>query len=133
MPGEIEKLHRAETGEAGFGFSRLEATLGTNTEVVPRPNSRETNAVYRHTNADDLQMSNELNFDYALDAGDYPLDNLQSLQQVFDAVQFHTHLGKYENFSAQTEIECLEVTHAGAEWRTLDDYGLKDVIQVSPG
>ncbi|EXJ93913.1 hypothetical protein A1O1_02306 [Capronia coronata CBS 617.96] len=130
MPLDRDKLARAETGEAGF--SRLEATLVTNPEVVPRPNSRQMNDVSRHTDAADLQFQNELEFDYSLDTRDYPLGNLQSLQQVFDAVQCHKHLGKHKNFSDQTKIECLEVTHAGAEWKTLDDYDLKDLIK-EPG
>ena len=107
-----EKLRRAETGEAGF--SRLEATLVTNTEVVARPNSRQMNDVHRHAQASDFQLQNELDFEYSLDGANYPLENLQSLQQVFDAVQCHKHLSNHANFSGQTEIDCLEVDDAGA-------------------
>lgn len=109
MPLDTDQLDRAETGDAGF--SRLEATLVTNPEVVPRPNSRQMDDVNRHTEVTDLQFQNELDFDYSLDTGDYPLGNLLSLQQVFDAVQCNKHFEMAENFSALTQVECLEVTH----------------------
>lgn len=107
-----EKLRRAETGEAGF--SRLEATLVTSTEVVPRPNSRQMNDVQRHAEVQDRQIQPELDFDWSLDTNHYPLADFRSLQQVFDTVQCHKHLSHHENFAANTDIECLEVTRNGA-------------------
>ncbi|KAK5052543.1 hypothetical protein LTR84_002408 [Exophiala bonariae] len=107
-----EKLNRVETGDAGF--SRLEATLVTSTEVVPRPNSKQMNDVSRHAQVQDHQVQAELDFDWSLDSHHYPLADLRSLQQVFDSVQCHKHFRHHENFAAATDIECLEVTSTSA-------------------
>ena len=127
MAHALEKLVRAETGEAGF--SRLEATLATNTEVVPRPNSRQMNDVHRHATEGDFQLQNELDFDYSLDTSHYPIGNLRSLQQIFEAVQCEKHLSNHLNFFSQTEIECLDVTPAGGGWRTLDDSAMDELAR----
>lgn len=102
-----DPLSRAETGGWETKFSRLEAEL-VKTEVEQRPNSRSQNGVNRHAETSDLSV-NELNFDFNRDESHYPLHDLRSLQQVFDAVQCQQHLEKVENFSLGTQVECLDV------------------------
>lgn len=101
-----DPLSRAETGDLGK-FSKLEASL-VETKVEQRPNSRAQNDIDRHAQQTDLKV-NELEFDFDIGLKNYPLDNLGSLQQVFDAVQCHQHLRKTENFSLETNVECLHV------------------------
>lgn len=107
MPEPKDPLSRAETGDWDTKFSRLEAEL-VKTEVEQRPNSRAQNGVNRHAEESDLFV-NELDFNFNLDEKHYPLDDLRSLQQVFDAVQCQQHLEKVENFSIGTQVECLDV------------------------
>ncbi|KAJ5098087.1 hypothetical protein N7532_005088 [Penicillium argentinense] len=116
-----DPLSRAETGDLGR-FSKLEASL-VQTEVEQRPNSRAQNDIDRHAEATDLNV-NELDFNFNLGAQDYPLDDLRSLQQVFDAVQFHQHLDNSSNFSLGTNVECLNVDSRGAEWHALTEHGM---------
>jgi len=106
-----DPLSRAETGDLGK-FSKLEASL-VQTEVQQRPNSRAQNDINRHAQVTDLNV-NELDFDFNLDATNYPLHNLNSLQQVLDAVQCHEHLKMCDNFSPETDIDCLHVDSLGA-------------------
>ncbi|RHZ43094.1 uncharacterized protein CDV56_100823 [Aspergillus thermomutatus] len=67
------------------------------------------NDTWRHAQASDLEAK-DLDFNFDLDRSNYPLDNLQSLQDVFAAVQHDTHLKNPRNLSDETEIECLDVT-----------------------
>ena len=113
MPEPRDELTRTETGDV-TKFSLLEASL-VKTEVEQRPNLREMNNVYRHAETADLAVD-ALDLEFGLDAGHYPLANLRSLQQVFDAVQGHQHLGKEEKFSRETSLECLDVgVHGGGK------------------
>lgn len=101
-----DPLSRAETGDLGK-FSKLEASL-VQTEVERRPNSRAQNDINRHAQRTDLNV-NELDFDLNIGVNDYPLNDLKSLQQLFDAVQCHEYLRKGENFSFGTKVNCLHV------------------------
>ncbi|CAI7648622.1 unnamed protein product [Penicillium pancosmium] len=121
-----DPLSRAETGDLGK-FSKLEASL-VETKVERRPNSRAQNDIDRHAQQTDLKV-NELDFAFDIGVNNYPLDNLGSLQQVFDAVQCHQHLRKAENFSCETNVECLHVDLQRAEWRTLTAQGMGDFLQ----
>lgn len=112
-----DPLSQAETGDL-IKFSRLEASL-VNAAVEPRPNSRSQNDVDRHAQKSDLGV-NELDFDFELDTNHYPLGNLRSLQQVFDAVQYNHHLRNGDNFSSETCIKCLTVDkQGGGKYRCL--------------
>lgn len=97
-------------------FSRLEASI-IKTEVVKRPNSIEMNNVYRHAQSNDLDVD-ELDMNFALDTSHYPLSNLRSLQEVFDAVQHQEQLANPRNFSEATLIDCLSVDEStgGKYW-----------------
>jgi hypothetical protein len=88
-------------------FSRLEASFAQ-AEVLPRRNSIEMKDIFRHAKASDL-ASKDLDFNFSLDRSNYPLGNLQSLQDVFPAVQHDTHLRNPRNFSDETEAMCLDV------------------------
>lgn len=85
--------------------SKLEATLVA-AEVPPRPMSLRQGAINRHALVTD-QNVNELDFEYSLDSHQYPLTKLNSLQEVFNAVQYHQHLANDSNFSSKTNIRCL--------------------------
>lgn len=99
-------LPKAEAGESSF--SRLEASLAS-ASVGPRPNSLDAKGVQRHAEDNDLNVD-ELDFGFNLDSSHYPLDNLRSLQQIFESVQCHQHLSNSRNFSKHTLIECLDIT-----------------------
>ena len=77
-----DSLSKAEAGEPSF--SSLEASL-VSALVAPRPNSLDAKGVQRHAEANDLDVD-ELDFGYNLDYSLYPLDNLCSLQQIFESV-----------------------------------------------
>ncbi|KAJ5714684.1 uncharacterized protein N7483_011865 [Penicillium malachiteum] len=125
MSEAADPLSRAETGDL-TKFSKLEASL-INTEVERRPNSRAQNDIYRHAEKSDIGV-NELKFDFDLDTSHYPLDNLSSLQQVFDSVQCHHHLKNAENFSPGTHIHCLQVDSQKGEWQTLDEDSMESLL-----
>lgn len=92
--------------EDDIHFSRLEASF-VKTKVMPRANSIEMKDTNRHTQAGDAE-ARDLEFDFGLDRSHYPLDDLQSLQDVFSAVQHEAHAKNTRNFSDQTRIECLD-------------------------
>ncbi|KAJ5889020.1 hypothetical protein N7495_009061 [Penicillium taxi] len=127
MSEQEDPLNQAEAGHL-TKFSKLEASL-VHTEVEKRPNSRAQNDVNRYAEASDLSV-NELAFDFNLDRGHYPLDNLKSLQQVFNAVQCHEHLEKRDNFSPETRVECLKVSSLGGEWLILDEAQMGELLRV---
>ncbi|KAL4875720.1 hypothetical protein BJY04DRAFT_211057 [Aspergillus karnatakaensis] len=87
-------------------FSRLEASFGQ-TKVAPRRNSVEMKDVFRHAQVNDLNV-NDLDFDLSLHRSNYPLENLDSLQDVFSAAQHHTHFSNPRNFSRETRIQCFD-------------------------
>lgn len=120
-----DPLSRAETGDLGK-FSKLEASL-VDTKVEQRPNSRAQNDVDRHAQKEDLKV-NELDFDFDIGVNNYPLDNLGSLQQVFDAVQCHQHLRRTENFSLETNVDCLYVDSQKAGENNLISFGVREVL-----
>lgn len=64
--------------------------------------------IFRHAQASDLEAK-DLDFNFSLDRSNYPLGSLQSLQDVFPAVQHDTHLKNPANFSDETDIMCLDV------------------------
>ncbi|KAJ5208876.1 hypothetical protein N7449_003255 [Penicillium cf. viridicatum] len=105
-----DPLDLAETGDLSK-FSKLEATL-VHTEVERRPNSISQDGVNRHAETSDLVV-NDLDFGFDLGTDHYPLGDLRSLQQVFDAVQYHQHLEQEENFSLATRVECFKVDSQG--------------------
>jgi len=102
MPDQATVVEATETP-----YSRLEASFAK-TEVQPRPNSRSADGVYRHAESTDIDV-NELDFNFSPDPTVYPLSGLRALQEGFDAVQYHEHLGTLQNFSDQTSMDCLVV------------------------
>ncbi|KAJ5232060.1 hypothetical protein N7468_005016 [Penicillium chermesinum] len=112
-------LSRAETGDINPKFSRLEASL-VQAQVQQRPMSIKQDDVQRHAETGDLAV-NELDFNFNLDTDHYPLDDLKSLQQVFDAVQCHMHLENEKNFASETCVECFDCGPSGGEWRNLNE------------
>jgi hypothetical protein len=93
-------------------FSRLESSFGQ-TKVAPRKNSIEMKDVSRHTQAGDLNVS-KLEFNFLLDRIHYPLDSLQSLQDVFPAVQHYTLFTSPRNISDTTQIRCFDIDENNA-------------------
>lgn len=87
-------------------FSRLEASFN-HAKVLPRQNSVEMKDVNRHAQAGDLN-SNDLDFDLALDRDDYPIDTLESLQDIFSAAQHQKHFSNPRNFSDVSFIKCFD-------------------------
>ncbi|GFF40474.1 hypothetical protein IFM46972_06226 [Aspergillus udagawae] len=118
------------TDREDANFSRLEASF-SETNVLPRGNSIEMKAISRHTKATDLEAK-DLDFNFNLSRSNYPLGNLQSLQDVFPAVQHDTHLKNPQNFSDETEIMCLDVNEETASWNTLDSLGLGQLLRSIP-
>ncbi|GFF31040.1 hypothetical protein IFM58399_02756 [Aspergillus lentulus] len=111
-------------------FSRLEASF-SQTKVLPRRNSIEMKDIFRHAQASDLEAK-DLDFNFSLDRSNYPLGNLQSLQDVFPAVQHDMHLKNPRNFSDETDITCLDVNENTSSWHTLDSRGLTQLLQSIP-
>ncbi|KAJ5188776.1 hypothetical protein N7491_005097 [Penicillium cf. griseofulvum] len=64
------------------------------------------------------QRVNDLDFEFSFDQGNYPLDGLKSLQDVFSAVQHEKHFSNSRNFSSKTEIRCFDVNGHGIIWMT---------------
>lgn len=85
--------------------------------------------IFRHAQASDLEAK-DLDFNFSLDRSNYPLGNLQSLQDVFPAVQHDTHLKNPANFSDETDIMCLDVNENTSSWHTLDSRGLTQLLAV---
>ncbi|KAF7122232.1 hypothetical protein CNMCM5793_000189 [Aspergillus hiratsukae] len=125
--GNIEPT---STEHEDVNFSRLEASF-SQTKVLPRKNSIEMKDVFRHAQASDLEAK-DLDFKFRLDRSNYPLGNLQSLQDVFPAVQHDTHLKNPRNFSDETEAMCLDVNETTASWHTLDSRGLTGLLRSIP-
>lgn len=100
-------LRRTATDHEAAGFSRLEATF-SQAKVLPRKNSIEMKDTYRHAQAADLEAK-DLDFNFWLEGGNYPLDSLGSLQDVFAAVQHDLHLKNPRNFSDETRIRAFDV------------------------
>ncbi|KAH1975545.1 hypothetical protein KXW88_009577 [Aspergillus fumigatus] len=107
------------TDHEDANFSRLEASF-SRTKVLPRRNSIEMKDIFRHAQASDLEAK-DLDFNFSLDRSNYPLGNLQSLQDVFPAVQHDTHLKNPANFSDETDIMCLDVNE-NTSWAPLSVY-----------
>ncbi|EAW13298.1 uncharacterized protein ACLA_017450 [Aspergillus clavatus NRRL 1] len=114
--------------EDDIHFSRLEASF-VKTKVMPRANSIEMKDTNRHTQAGDAE-ARDLEFDFGLDRSHYPLDDLQSLQDVFSAVQHEAHAKNTRNFSDQTRIECLDANADSTTWRKLDSAPLSDLLKT---
>ncbi|KAL4949841.1 hypothetical protein BDW69DRAFT_197752 [Aspergillus filifer] len=110
-------------------FSNLEASFGQ-TKVRPRQNSIEMKDVYRHANVEAMN-DNDLNFDLALDRSNYPLDSLDSLQDVFSAAQHKVHFSNLRNFSDETMVRCFDSSNKESIWRFLDSKSLSDLLQSS--
>jgi hypothetical protein len=105
-------ISREDNGHDTEQASKLEATLGS-IPLPRRPMSLRQSAVYRHAEATD-QNVNELEFEYNLNPHLYPLTRLNSLQEVFGAVQYHQHLSNDNNFSGATSVKCLRANHESA-------------------
>ncbi|KAG2014499.1 hypothetical protein GB937_006725 [Aspergillus fischeri] len=118
------------TDHEDANFSRLEASF-SQTKVLPRRNSIEMKDIFRHAQASDLEAK-DLDFNFCLDRSNYPLGNLQSLQDVFPAVQHDTHLKNPGNFSDETDIMCLDVNENTSSWHTLDSRGLTQLLGSIP-
>ncbi|KAL3489033.1 hypothetical protein BJX62DRAFT_166112 [Aspergillus germanicus] len=110
-----------------FHISRLEASFG-HTKVKPRRNSVEMKDVFRHAKPDDLNV-NDLDFDFSLDHDSYPLDTLESLQDVFSAAQHQTHFANPRNFSEETQIRCFDSDGRTSKWLTLDSDLLSNLLR----
>jgi hypothetical protein len=110
----------------GPQFSKLESTLvSANPEA--RPISKDGQHVFRHHNNGDLNV-NELDFDYNADPDEWPLLNVESVQDLFSNVLYREHISKDGNFSTETAVECLQVDGDGAQWLHLDQNGLQDLL-----
>ena len=92
-------------------------------QVQQRPMSIKQNDVQRHAETGDL-LVNELDFDFNLNTNHYPLDDLKSLQQVFDAVQCHMHLDNEKNFASETAVECFDYNDSGGGKCTSDNMAI---------
>ncbi|KAL4916935.1 hypothetical protein BDW62DRAFT_211604 [Aspergillus aurantiobrunneus] len=108
-------------------FSRLEASFGQ-ANVLPRQNSVEMKDVYRHAKAEDLN-TNDLDFNLSLNRSHYPLNTLESLQDVFSAAQHNTHWSNPKNFSDGSLIRCFESDGKKSTWHFLDSRSLSDLLQ----
>ena len=111
----------------GPQFSKLESTL-VSANPEPRPISKDGQHVFRHHNEEDLDV-NELDFDYNVDPNEWPLLNVESVQDLFSNVMYREHVSKDGNFSTETAIECFRVDGDGAQWLHLDQCGLQDVLE----
>lgn len=118
----MSALRRTNTDHEAANFSRLEATF-SHTKVHLRKNSIEMKDTSRHAQAADLEAK-DLDFNFRLDSSNYPLDSLQSLQDVFTAVQHDSHLKNPGNFSDETRIQCLDVNANAAGLSDLSIYTL---------
>ncbi|KAL3473601.1 hypothetical protein BJX99DRAFT_261135 [Aspergillus californicus] len=108
-------------------FSRLEASF-SDAKVLRRQNSVEMKDVYRHAKADDLNV-NDLEFRVFLDRSHYPLESLESLQDVFAAAQHATHFSNPKNFSEESNFKCFDTDGSASAWRTLDSQGLTHLLR----
>lgn len=110
----------------GPQFSKLESTL-VSANPAPRPISKDGQHIFRHRNDEDVGV-NELDFDYNVDSNEWPLANIESVQDLFSGVLYREHILKDGNFSAKTTIECLQVDSDGAKWFNLDQFDLHNVL-----
>jgi hypothetical protein len=110
-------------------FSKLESTLIT-TQIEPRPISKDGQHVQRHAEAIDKTV-NELDYNYEIDTGQYPLATIDSAQDLFSSVLYHEHLRKDGNFGSITSLECLSVDSSGAQWLQLDEASLQEVLHTA--
>lgn len=123
----MSKLAIPEVKE-GPEFSKLESTLITNTEIKPRPQSRDGAFKWRHGQAQDTEV-NELDYEYDVDTDSYPFATIDSLHDSFSGIMYHEHFRKSENFDIETSIDCLSVDHAGAKWLQLDQSSLETQLR----
>lgn len=112
----------------GPEFSRLESTLVTNTEIKPRPQSKDGNFKWRHAIPQDTEV-NELDYQYDVDTDSYPFAAIGSVHDSFSGVMYSEHLRKRENFDIETTIDCLSVDGAGAKWLQLDQSSLERLLK----
>jgi hypothetical protein len=111
----------------GPQFSRLESTLvSANPEA--RPISRDGQHVFRHHKKEDLDV-NELDLDYNVLPDEWPLLNVESVQDLFSNVLYLEHIKKDGNFSIETKIECLQVDGDGAQWLRLNQFDLHTLLE----
>ncbi|KAL4925927.1 uncharacterized protein BDV17DRAFT_166433 [Aspergillus undulatus] len=107
-------------------FSKLEASFGQ-TKVLPRQNSVEMKDVNRHAVSDAMNV-NDLDFNLSLDRSNYPLDTLDSLQDIFSAAQHEAHFSNPRNFSDESMIRCFDSNGKESAWRFLDSKSLPDLL-----
>lgn len=125
----MSKLAIPEVKE-GPEFSKLESTLVTNTEIKPRPQSRDGAFRWRHGQTQDTEV-NELDYNYDVDTNSYPFVTIDSLHDSFSGVLYHEHFRKSENFDIETSIDCLSIDSTGAHWLELDQAGLEAQLKDS--
>ncbi|KAL1597228.1 hypothetical protein SLS60_008810 [Paraconiothyrium brasiliense] len=115
----------------GPQFSKLESTL-VSANPAPRPISKDGQHVFRHHNNEDV-IVNELDFNFDVRPDEWPLANIESVQDLFSGVVYREHISKEENFSAETAIECLQANGDGSEWLSLNHFKLEDVLDGARG
>jgi hypothetical protein len=123
----MSKLAIPEVKE-GPEFSKLESTLVTNTDIKPRPQSKDGNFKWRHGGTQDVEV-NELDYNYNVDTDSYPFATTDSIHDTFSGVMYHEHLRKSENFDLETSIDCLSVDAMGAHWLPLDQSSLETLLK----
>ncbi len=112
----------------GPEFSKLESTLVTNTEIKPRPVSKDGAVKQRHGSAQDAEV-NELDYTYDVDTSVYPFATIGSLQDMLSGIMYQEHLRKPENFSIGTSLDCLSVESTGATWLQHDHFSLETLLK----
>jgi hypothetical protein len=112
----------------GPEFSRLETTLVTNTEIKPRPQSKDGAFKWRHGETQDTEV-NELDYAYDVDTDGFPFAPIDSVHDMFSGVLYYEHLRKMENFNIETAIECLSIDGTGADWLQLDQSSLETLLK----
>jgi hypothetical protein len=111
----------------GPQFSKLEAAL-VSANPAPRPISKDGQHVSRHRDEQDANV-NELEFDYNVPAGEWPLADIGSVHDLFSGVLYHDHISKEGNFGPETAVECLQVDGEGAEWLNLNQFNFTCVLE----
>ncbi|KAF2268765.1 hypothetical protein CC78DRAFT_488149 [Lojkania enalia] len=123
----MESNHAVLDTQGDLEYSKLEAAFNS-TEVPLRPISRDRQHVQRHAELTDLDP-NELDYNYNVDLDKYPLSTVDSVQELFSGVLYHSHIGNKGNFSDTTDIECFSVVDSQAKWLRLDEPALEILIQ----
>lgn len=66
---------------------------------------------------------NDLDFTFPFDQDQYPLDGLESLQDMFSVAQHERHFSNPRNFSSKTEVRCFDVNEINSSMHTFNLVG----------